>query len=397
MSDRINLLSRVSDLHKSPQFSAYSKVVIHVNDESDIVAGDDVGRTLEFTNPFGTQEMANNLLASLVGFQYQPFIATGALLDPAAEIGDGISVGSVYGGMYTRERDFSRLMKANISAPHDEEINHEYKFEAPAERKFKREIGDVKATILLQADQIQLAVQKADEALSEITQTSTDIDAKVTADMSGNKKTFGWKLTATAWELYSNNKTVLKANKDGIEVNGSGTFSGTVTATGGKVGGFTIGSKAIYNNISEYGGTQTKGVYLGTDGIQLGQNFRVNTSGTVSAKNMVLSGTLTVGGETITAAKLRQGAERANNGYQNWNGTTNTVNSNGDTWSTGAGFGYNYNLATQANTGTYPAQFTCGRLLATYFSLSGNDVGARTITYKDGNGNTRTATFLMVQ
>ena len=60
--------------------------------------------------------------------------------------------------------------------------------------------------------------------------------------------------------------------------------------------------------------TQTTGVHVGTDGIKLGQNFKVDTSGNVTANNMTISGTLTVGGATITAAQLRQGAME---GY-NW-------------------------------------------------------------------------------
>ena len=124
MSDRVNLLHRVTDLNVSPTFDSYSRVTIHIDDETEISVGDDYGRTLELTNPFGTRAMANRLLTNLRGFQYQPASATGALLDPSAEIGDGISVAGQYFGMYTREKTFSRLMKSDISAPHDEEINH---------------------------------------------------------------------------------------------------------------------------------------------------------------------------------------------------------------------------------------------------------------------------------
>lgn len=58
-------------------------------------------------------------------FRYTPFECTGALLDPAAELGDCVSVGGLYMPFYTRSTNFSGLMLADISAPFDEEANHE--------------------------------------------------------------------------------------------------------------------------------------------------------------------------------------------------------------------------------------------------------------------------------
>ena len=158
MSDVVSLARRISSLDVSPQFDNYSKVVIHVSDETTYVAGNDTGRTLEIDNPFGTQAMARNILAQLTGYQYQPYTAQGALLDPAAEIGDAVNMRGAYGGIYTRERTFGRLMKADVSAPHDEEINHEYQFESPEKREFKRSIGEVKASLIIANDRITAEV-----------------------------------------------------------------------------------------------------------------------------------------------------------------------------------------------------------------------------------------------
>lgn len=386
MSDRINLLQRVSTLDKSPQFDGYSKVIININDETKVSAGDDFGRTLEFDNPFGTQEMATQILGKLRGFQYQPWSATGALLDPAAEIGDGISVKDVYGGMYTRVRTFSKLMKTDISAPYDEEIDHEYKFETPTERKFKREVGNVRASLAIQSDRItaEVAQREADSAefRSQLSIQATQIAAKV-SQTGGNQASFGWSLLATEFCLYSGNTKVFWVNNTGAHVKGE------ITATTGKIGGFTIGTSAIYNNISTFGGTQTTGVYLGTNGIQLGQNFKVTTSGNVTANNMTLTGTLTVGGQNITAANLRQGAERANSGYQGWNNTTSTVNTNGQTWSTGAGYGFNFDSMKNGGSYAYPIN-------ASSFRYNGTQYTPRTMSFIDGNGNTRTINYLGV-
>ena len=112
MSDVINLGTRVSNLDVSPQFDTYSKVIIHIDDDTQVSVGDDSGRVLEIDNPLGTQALAQEMLAKLRGFRYQPYQADGTLLDPAAEIGDAVNTPSIYGGIYTRSRTFGRLMKS---------------------------------------------------------------------------------------------------------------------------------------------------------------------------------------------------------------------------------------------------------------------------------------------
>ena len=328
MSDVTTLSQRLSNLDVSPQFDSYSKVIIHVSDDAVIEVGNDDGRTLELDNPFGTQAMAQTILDSLRGFQYQPYEATGALLDPAAEIGDAANMRGNYGGIYTRSRTFGRLMKADISAPHDEEINHEYKYESPQERQFKRQIDDVKASLIIANDRIDASVSQT----------------------GGSSSSFGWSLTSNAHRWYANGQEVMAITASGLSVKGN------VQATTGKIGGFNISASAIWNNISSFGGSQSSGVYIGTNGIQLGQAFKVTSSGAVtatniSANNMTLTGTLNIGGTNITAAALRSGAQSAYN--------------NASYWSGGSGYGYNYNAATVNGTSSYPSYFSAGNLRAT--------------------------------
>ena len=68
---------------------------------------------------------------------------------------------------------------------------------------------------------------------------------------------------------------------------GSGLFSvnnaGYLVAKSGTIGGFNIGSSALYNGINSMTASGT-GVYLGTDGLNLGGNFTVGEDGTVLIK-----------------------------------------------------------------------------------------------------------------
>lgn len=335
MTDYVFLGNKASNVDVSPTFDTYSKVIIHISDESAIEVGTDTGRTLEFTNPFGTQKMAEDLLNKLNGYNYQPYKIDGALLNPASEIGDTISASSAYGVIFTRSKQFGRLMKTDVSAPHDEEINHEYQFESAQKREFKRVTDDIRASIILTNEEIRSEVIRAtaaEESLSsEIKQTAEMISAEVVMRTGGNTSSFGWSLLATEFGLYANNQKVFYVNSGGAHVKGE------ITATSGKIGNFNI-SNAIWSNISNFAnsGNLATGVYIGTDGIRLGRNFTVNSSGNVAASSMTLTGTLTVGGANITAQALRQGAERANSGYSTWNGAATSV-SNMTTVGSGVG------------------------------------------------------------
>lgn len=348
MSDVVGLGRRVSALDISSQFSNYSKVIIHTDDETTIEVGDDTGRTLELTNPFATQEMAENILQSLSGYQYQPYDAQDALLDPAAEIGDAANIRGTYGGIYSRSRKFGRLMTADISAPHDEEINHEYQYESPEERKFTRQLNEVKASLIIANDRIDASVSQT----------------------GGEQASFGWSLTSDAHRWYANGQEVMSITASGL------TVKGNVQATTGTIGGFNISASAIWNNISSFGGTQSSGVYIGTNGIQLGQAFKVTSSGAVtatniSANNMTLTGTLNIGGSTITAAALRSGAQSA---Y-----------SNGSYWSGGAAGGYTATNVFNNNTGV--AYMNAGTINArSTFYFSGRRAVWRSTTVRNASG-----------
>ena len=362
MSDTINVLQRVDNVEKAPLFNTYSRVVIAIDDDTEASAGTSTtGRTLDLTNPlFGSASVAQKTLNRLQGFQYQPYKADGAILDPAAELGDAISANGVYGGIYTRDRVFGRLMKATVSAPHDEEINHEYQYETPTERKLKRQMGDVKAEFAIQA---------------------TQIAAKV-SQVGGTNSSFGWTLTSTAHTWYSGNQQVMKVNSSGLEVKGK------ITATSGYIGngsqGFEITSTAIRNGMTSLTDTTHNGIYIGTNGIALGKGkFKVDTSGNITASGIRLQGTLTflnadgTTAGTMSAADLRQGALRANNGYSNWNSAYTSTSAGGYCYG-GAGGGYSWNNAKVGN--EWADYFKARTLQCTNMTIGGNSCAAYTAT-----------------
>lgn len=272
----------------SPELAGYTKVRIYCGQNSEgeqIVyeAGDETGQTLDIRNPFGSQEMADNILASVRGFQYQPYKAESALLNPAAEMGDGVTIHGIYSGIYSRQTNFGALMLSDISAPQEEEIEHEFTLESTTNREYTRFTSQVRAMLKVQADAIVAEVTartEADEDIeSQLSIQASEISAKV-SKVGGNSSSFGWTLTDSSWSVYANSSEILRATSTGLEV------KGIIKATEGWIGGengFRIDSNKIYKNISVYGGSQSTGVYIGTDGIQLGKGFKVDSGGNLTA------------------------------------------------------------------------------------------------------------------
>ena len=182
------------------------------------VAGDSTGFVLDVSNPFGTQSMANNILSSLKlrGFRYQAFDSN-TFLNPAVEIGDTATVDTDDAIIYSIKTMHSTLMGADVSAPYDEEINNEYQYESKQERTFRRQIGEVRATLSIQADEIA---------------------AKVSAT-GGDNQSFGWSMKTAGMFWYANGSEIMRATKNGLKV------TGEIVATSGNIGGATIGNGVL--------------------------------------------------------------------------------------------------------------------------------------------------------
>ena len=339
----VNIAKRAYDVEISQQFDGYSAVRIYVgtDDEGNAIvyeAGDTTGRTLEIKNDFGTQQMAEDILADIQGYQYQPLVAQSALLDPAAEMGDGITVNSVYSGLFVRATTFGRLMASDISAPTDQEIAHEYSVDTAAtDRAFSRFVASTRSSISVNSTEIEAEVARATTAeenlssritinaesitsevqratgaesnlSSRITQNANSISATVTEvgkklDHTRNNSSFGWSLNSTSFSINANNnQSIFYANKDGIKIRGNAEITGKVTATSGYIGGssgFTINATAIYNGKSSLTANKA-GVYIGTNGIALGSlasdnthsKFQVDSAGNLYAQSGTFAGSV---------------------------------------------------------------------------------------------------------
>lgn len=400
--DNVNVLQKADNLNISTAQDGYSGVRIYTGTDDDgnpvvIEAGTETGQVLEIKNPFGTAEMANNILAAIKGFQYQPYSSENVQLDPSAELGDGITINSVYSGLYVRATQFGKRMTSDVSAPTDNEIEHEFAVDSPSDRQYTRFVAQTKSMLKVTNLAIEAEVearQSADEAISAtLAIHASDIQARVTKDSPAGQTSFGWHLDDTSWTVFSGNEsnTILKATANGLEV------KGTIRADNGYIGGengFVITANKLYKNISQFGGTQSTGVYIGTDGIQLGRNFKVDSSGNLSASSGTFTG-------AVYAGSIVSSGYNGYGGYFNGAGLSGgSVNTGqlGSYPNGGIGGGYNFKNASVWETGNYQSYFRAGTIsavsqIATNGTIycgnlyaSGVWWGARYIT--DGDGNT---------
>lgn len=209
--------------------------------------------------PAERQSVADNLLKDLYGYEYQPYSATTAIVDPAAEIGDAIHAYGYYSGIYEQELTFDSMMASDIGAPWEEEVDNELEYESSTDRNYKRKFADIAAEFLIKAD---------------------EISARVTKEGAGDG--FSWSLVYDNWTVKKGNTEILKVDANGLHVTGDGTFTGT-----------------IYANAGEFTGDIKGGT------IHIGNNFSVDSSGNMSASNASFSGSIS--GSTITGGTINIG------------------------------------------------------------------------------------------
>lgn len=142
MSGKTFVGNRASSLKESDKLQPYTKVTV-TDGTNSYSSGTDTGRELLVEVPVlpngDGAALAANILNSVKNYQYRPYEADSALLDPAAELGDGITVGGVYGGIHAKTTTFSRLFRANVSAPAEEEIDSEYPYLSAQDRDAVRQ------------------------------------------------------------------------------------------------------------------------------------------------------------------------------------------------------------------------------------------------------------------
>lgn len=292
---KIYLGNRLADMDVGEPSLPVSKVILNVDGETCYVAGDDTGSTVEADCPWATQAMANSVLARLTGFIYKPFDGADALLDPAAELGDAITVGGVYGVLAKMGRTLDRQGAATIGAPGTDEIEDEYPYKTKDRKKIDRNLAKVYSRIAKTAEQIRLEVANEVEGLSSAFTVELD---SITAEIQGVENAVSFveltvdSLTSRIQDAEGNISTLEQtATSLRSEIAGKADEDYVSTLIDQAMDSITLSA-------SSSGGTATIKLYQGNvevDAATMTLNVdAANVTGTLTANNVDISGLLAV-------------------------------------------------------------------------------------------------------
>ena len=187
--DKTFLGRSIEDFSPGIESKPITKVEL-LDENGDIVgvAGNDSGKTLTAQNPDGTNEMAQAILAKVSGYTHIGYEGQNAMIDPAAEIGDAVTVSSHYVPIVSTDSIFDSLLVVNISAPDADEIDDEYPYKSPTQRQIERNMAKTRSLITKTSEEIMLKVEGIDGKYTEL---KTTVDGVTITDQSGTTKIKG--------------------------------------------------------------------------------------------------------------------------------------------------------------------------------------------------------------
>lgn len=280
MSDKAYVGRNAASISTALPLNPFTKVLLLADTEHYYEAGDDTGRALEAECPWADQAMVDYTLSRVKGYEYRPFEAKDALLDLAAEIGDGVSVGGTYTVLGKVVQAYDKQCAADLSAPWSEELPEELPSRSRQARATAREIAKAKAEITVTTDQIKLDIQGVDGRVTTLTQTLDSFETRV-QDAEGAASEVEQKVDSIALSVTNGEKSsVIKLMIDGVAVSsktikftgdvvfesdleeGNTTISGACISTGKILAQFIKlgGEMAVYESLDE---DASIGGYLG--------------------------------------------------------------------------------------------------------------------------------------
>ena len=331
MSDKFYVGLDLTAFENNGVQNPISRVTLRVDGEHVLTAGDDSGFELAADCPHATQEMVNSILARVKGFRYQMYNASDINIDPAAELGDGITANGVYSVIARVDDDGSGFPSA--SAPGEAELEDEYPAGGPMTKAFDRKISETRSRITKTAEEIRLEVEKvngdmvemsasfsvqlqritsrvqgAEGNISTLTQTANSLQSQIIT-ANGNIST----ITQTVSSISSSVKNLegevsniqQGANKISMSVTGGlgGTASIVLDVNGNKqMGNLDLSNvrQSFANDNSAVTISGGRVTFNSGTFVVNSNNLQVTETGTITATNSNFSGNIT--GSTITGS-----------------------------------------------------------------------------------------------
>ena len=229
MSDKYYVGGDITSFSDNGKYKPISRVTLLVDDENSLTAGDDTGMEVIASCPHATQPMVSALLQTMKGYQYQAYEAGAANIDPAAELGDGVTVGGIYSPLSKLSDDGRGY--AGISSPGEAEMEDEYPAEGYITQEFNRKIAETRSTITKTSEEIMLKVKGVDGRVTSLSTSIDGIEANISslngsitnikADINGLRTTVSGKIDGSIAQ------SMIDQSIDKITLSVSSSSSGT--------------------------------------------------------------------------------------------------------------------------------------------------------------------------
>ena len=162
----VDIQTNVSNFTLSKKYEAFGQVVF--NFESD--DGSTVSalypnvdkpdgpvietKMLGMTNSGYATTIAQNVYNTIKTYLYSPYKASDAILDPAMELGDGLTINGLYTVIAVLDETCDGLYSANIEAPSYEETDYEFVYQTKSDKNLERKLAKSTASMKIGIDSI---------------------------------------------------------------------------------------------------------------------------------------------------------------------------------------------------------------------------------------------------
>ena len=162
----VDIQTNVSNFTLSKKYEAFGQVVF--NFESD--DGSTVSalypnvdkpdgpvietKMLGMTNSEYATIIAQNVYNTIKTYLYSPYKASDAILDPAMELGDGLTINGLYTVIAVLDETCDGLYSANIEAPSYEETDYEFVYQTKSDKNLERKLAKSTASMKIGIDSI---------------------------------------------------------------------------------------------------------------------------------------------------------------------------------------------------------------------------------------------------
>lgn len=176
----------IHEFEDSPALDAVTGVHLETDSGTIMEAGDETGYVVKsIVDTSSTTGIAELCLDHLEDYVFRPFEAHTAYLDPIVEIGDSAQIDGTIYQIMSIDWTLGKTPTANVSAPYDDEIDHEYTVASPEAKSYRKTVSivDEKMGDYVPWTEMHTAIEQNEAQISLIAESTcvkqTEYDAQI--------------------------------------------------------------------------------------------------------------------------------------------------------------------------------------------------------------------------